>query len=699
MIFDITDEEMKNLDIINVILGIAGASKSSSLHPYLTKMYGEYTRATSTHSLRRDAMRRYPGVECVTVAGGLFTTNKGLGFYHSIKELDGVKCIVIDEVLQCDVQRVVDFCEYYKGKIKIIICTDDKQMLVPVKGDKYLTIFNEFCKREYVKVTRLTKTFRTIQNGKEDKELTAIYEDCYKNADNDDVNLYKKYKDKFPHISYEELIQKPFNPSAVYITYTNEQEEALYIDYKLNERRDADIELIPKGNIASDDDVDNNRYSIACQNQAERLNLTSYLQYINIGTTTRMQGREVKEGQICYLILPNYMTVSNRGFYTDITRCQRKSSIIIVDYQSPKSLQLKKLMGETIKKWGIRRISEDFKGIDDMYIRQETIDRYTENQDTDEFVWRRDRICTKSGKILYSERLQKLYGDRKMPKYTAKKLIKDSPELDINCIDDIYSFIGHMFVEPALMNITEYADYNYQVDLFSAYPHILAYGKLPISGRIYNKPSDERLNFYEVIHSDVVEPDSIVTENLAQLLKDNGDKVEFIFSMNCQKGCKAGTKLIQAAYKDKEEKSATKDVHWGFLRRPYIERVYSDTLNTSSSLVRNPENVYEPLMCAIYSDLMYIMLKLRKNILGDIHSDSFILCDALFYSGEDHIEEIKRTLSEEFADYHLDYRIYQKTNDSWKKEGLAVLYKSYEELKTKRQNRNHRYYEAHKKNK
>lgn len=696
MIFDITDEEMKNTSIINVILGIAGASKSSSLHPYLTEMYGKYTRATSTHSLRRDAMRRYPGVECVTVAGGLFTTNRGMGFYAGIKEINNIKCLVIDEVLQCDVKRVIDFCESYKGQIKIIICTDDKQMLVPVKGDKYLEQFKEFMSRDYVKVTRLQKTFRTIQDGKEDTELTAIYEDCYQNVDNNDVNLYNKYKKSFPHITYEELIQRPFDPSAVYITYTNEMEESLYIDYKLNDRRDADIELIPKGNIASDDDVDNNRYSIACQSQAERLNLASYLQYINIGTTTRMQGREVKKGQTCYLLLPEY-TVSNRGFYTDITRCQRKDSIVIVDYKSPKSLQLKKLMGETIKKWGIRRIKEDLNLVDNMYVSQEIIDRYIENQDTEEFVWRRDRLCTMSGQLVYSKRLQKLYGDRKIPKYTAKKLIKDSPELDINCIDDIYAQIGHLFVEPCLLNNTEYAQYNYQVDLYSAYPHILAYGKLPISGRVYNKPSEERLNFYEVVQSEVVEPDSIITENLAKLLKDNGDKVQFLFSMNCQKGCKAGTKLIQAAYKDKEEKAATKDVHWGFLRRPYIERVYSDTLNTSSSLVRNPENVYEPLMCSIYSELIYIMLTLRKAILGSIKADSFILCDALFYSGEDHIKEIKKVLTEDFEEYHLDYRVYQKTNDSWKKEGLTILYKSYEELKTKRQNRNKRYYESHKK--
>lgn len=699
MIFDITDEEMKNTSIINVILGIAGASKSSSLHPYLTEMYGKYTRATSTHSLRRDAMRRYPGVECVTVAGGLFTTNKGMGFYAGIKEINNIKCLVIDEVLQCDVKRVIDFCEVYKGQIKIIICTDDKQMLVPVKGDKYLEQFKEFMSRDYVKVTRLQKTFRTIQDGEEDTELTAIYEDCYKNVDNDDVNLYNKYKKSFPHITYEELIQRPFEPSAVYITYTNEMEESLYIDYKLNDRRDADIELIPKGNIASDDDVDNNRYSIACQAQAERLNLTSYLQYINIGTTTRMQGREVKKGQTCYLLLPEY-TVSNRGFYTDITRCQRKASVVIVDYKSPKSLQLKKFMGYPIKKWGILRLKENVNIIDDRYINQAVIDRYTSHKNTDEYVWRKDRMYTQDGQLLLSEKFKDLYGNRKIPKYTAKKLIKDSPELDINCIDDVYAQIGHLFVEPCLVNNTEYAQYDYQIDLYSAYPHILAYGNLPISGRVYNKPSEDRINFYEVVQSEVVEPDSIITDNLAKLLKANGDKVEFLFSMNCQKGCKAGEKLIQAAYKDKEEKAATKDVHWGFLRRPYIEAVniqnYDDDTH-EYHLVRNSENVYEPLMCAILSELIYVMLTLRKAVLGDIKADSFILCDALFYSGEDHIKEIKKILKEDFKKYHLDYRVYQKTNDSWKKDDLTVLYKSYEELKTKRQNRNKRYYEKHKK--
>ena len=589
----------KNNSVIDVIMGIAGASKSSSLHPILMERYGDYLRATSTHSLRRDAMKRYPGVKCVTVAGGLFTTTKTTGFYADIKELNGVKCVVIDEPFQCNVDRLIDFCKEYRGKIKIIICGDDKQMLVPGFGIHYLKAFNEFCERDYIEITRLTKTFRTIHDGIEDKRLTAIYEDAYNNVDNNKINLYEKYAPQFPHISYDELIKRGFEPNSFYITTTNEEEERLYTD--LDIRHNSYLELIPKGNIASDDNAEFGNYPIASQSQAERMGLNAFLQSINIATTTRTQGREIPKGHTGYILKPDYLTMTNRNFYTNITRFWSSDDIVFVDDVSPKSLLLKKFMGEPIRAWSIMKTADDVH-IEDGYIKNTTIKKYVDNKDTEEFVWRRDCLRVK-GQLFYID----AYKDA-MPKTrsTAKGLIKKSPELNFNCIDDVYAQIGHFFIQPKAIQSGSKEDNHFQIDLFSAYPHILAKGLLPTSGRIYNKMYPDKLNFYEVMSSDVIEEGSIITHQLAALLTKNTKTiVQFVFGTDCEEGCKAGKELLEKAYKSKEDKADTKGVHWGLFNRAYLESVSFDYQNLGERfIVRNPENVYEPLMCAIKSTML-----------------------------------------------------------------------------------------------
>lgn len=688
----------ENNNIIDVIMGKAGTSKSSSLHPILTERYGEYVRATSTHSLRRDAMVRYPGVTCVTVAGGLFTTTKTTGFYADIKDLNGVKCVVIDEPFQCNVDRLIDFCNEYRGKIKIIICGDDKQMLVPGFGIHYLKVFEEFCKCNYVKVTRLTRTLRTTHNGIEDTKLTAVYDDAYDNVDDVRLSLYDKYKKAFPHITYKDLLKTGFNPEDFYVTYTNEAEESLYLDFDV--KNNSYLEFIPKGNISSDDNAEFSSYPIACQAQAERLNLNAYLQAKNIGTITRMQGREVPTGHKCYIIVPTYCKMTNRAFYTAITRCWSYDSIVFVDYENPKNVLLKKFMGEPIKRWGIMATADDVK-IEDGYVKNTTIKKYTDNKDTDEFVWRRDCLRVK-GQLCYID----TYKDA-TPKTrsTAKGLIKKSPELNFNCIDDVYAQIGHFFIQPKAIQNGSKEDNHFQIDLFSAYPHILANGLLPVSGRVYNKMYPDKLNYYEVMCSDVLEEGSIITHQLAALLtKNTNTKVQFVFGTDCEEGCKAGKELLQKAYKSKEDKTDTKGVHWGLFNRAYLESITFDYQDLGERfIVRNPENVYEPLMCAIKSAMLYVTFSLKLKLYGRISpDDGFVLVDAL-YLNEDRTEEIKDFFTngigfdyfDDIKHYNFDYRIYQA--DDWKdKDNYKILYQSYKNLKSRNAVYCKRYRDSHK---
>lgn len=705
MIIDISED----LNIIDVVLGKAGASKSSSLHPILTERYGSYERYTSTHSLKRDAMCRYSGVKCATVAGGLFTTVKG-EWYTDFRNITS-KCIVIDEVLQCNVQRVIDFCEEYRGKLKIIICTDEKQMLVPHIGQHYLKLFNEFCDRDYVKVTRLTRTLRTTHNGVEDTKLTAVYNDAYANVDNLNVSLYEKYQNKFPHITYVELLKRGFNPEDFYITYTNEAEESLYIDFDV--KNNSYLEFIPKGNIASDDDVDFSKYAIACQSQAERLNLTAYLQAKNIGTITRMQGREVPTGHKCYIIVPTYCKMTNRAFYTAITRCWSYDSIIFVDYESPKTTLLKNFMGQTIKKWDIKMVPrEEVDTVimdDEGYISKNTISKYVDHQDQEDLIWRRDCLRI-NGDVHYIDAYK---GNKPTTKSTAKNIIKKSPELNFNAIDKVYGQIGHLFGMPSTIQTRSKSDFKYQMDLFSAYPHILAHGLLPVAGRVYDKMYPDKLNYYEVLSSEVLESGSIITHQLAALLvKETNTEVKFLFGTDCTEGCKAGEELLKKAYKSKEDKADTKGVHWGLYQRPYLEAVnityhgtqtHGTDTQTEYHIVRNPQNVYEPLFCAIRSAMIYTLFALKLKLYGRISpDDGFMVVDAL-YMDEDRTEEIKEFFAkgigadyfDDIQHYQFDYRIYKA--DDWKdKEHYETIYQSYENLKTRKQIIDHRYYERHK---
>lgn len=718
MYLDISEDK----NIIDVIVGIAGASKSSSTYPISIKRYDmdKILWCTGTHALRRDAMKRYPGLKCCTIAGGLFTTLKGCQWYADFRNLEGIECVVADEPFIANMERFLDFCEAFRGKIKIIILGDDHQMLSPGVGYKVVRLFNEFCEKDYVKVTRLTKTLRTTHNGVEDKKLTEIYEDAYANVDNIKISMYEKYKDKFPHITHEELIKRGFNSKAVYIPYTKECEESLYLD--LNLKGQPNLEVIPKGNIASDDnavyDPNNFKAPIACQLQAERLNLTSYWQAANIGTIPRTQGKEVHDDCIGYIEVPTYCTLSNRAFYTAITRFWSYDSIVFVDYESPKNLKLNKFIGEPIKEWSIMSTADDI-NIKDGVVTQDIIDKYTNGKDTDEYVWRRDCLRVK-GELYFRQ----LY-EKPKTRSTAKGLIKKSPELNFNAIDDVYSSIGHFFIMPHTISNHSPKDFKYQMDLCAAFHHMMAYGYLPVAGKVYTKYSPENFNFFEVIKSDILVEGSIVNAPFAQFLEnETNTKLQFAFGTDYEEGCIAGKELLAKAYKSKEDKADTKGVHWGLFKRPYLTRVNLcyETGETETSdlgvkrrvvkkethIVRDPANVYEPLICSIQSYILMVHFALRLKLFERVSlEDGAILADA-FYFNEDKTDLVKdffengvkgKKYTYSFKDFHLDYRIFERPEGiDWDdKDNLKILYQSYKDLKTRNQIYCKRYYERHKK--
>ena len=166
------------------------------------------------------------------------------------------------------------------------------------------------------------------------------------------------------------------------------------------------------------------------------------------------------------------------------------------------------------------------------------------------------------------------------------------------------------------------------------------------------------------------------------------------------------------AYKSKEDKADTKGVHWGLYQRPYLEGVnityhgtaaHGEDTKTEYHIVRNAQNVYEPLFCAIRSTMIYVLFALKLKLYGRISPDEgFMVVDAL-YLNEDKTEDIKDFFTngiglkyfDDIKHYQFDYRIYKA--DDWKdKENYETIYQSYKNLKSRNAVYCKKYRDSHK---
>ena len=140
-----------------------------------------------------------------------------------------------------------------------------------------------------------------------------------------------------------------FSTNDVYITHLNETEEMLYRDKKLSTMFFNDDELICKGSIASKPPKDLNKYPILSQLQAERMKSQAYLQLANIGSITRYQGSEVTDKQKLYYIITLDSRITNREWYTVVSRCWTLDSIVIVIANRQSKEKLKTFNNRKIK--------------------------------------------------------------------------------------------------------------------------------------------------------------------------------------------------------------------------------------------------------------------------------------------------------------------------------------------------------------
>ena len=339
MIFSFSDSDFLDATKIKVIHGVAGRGKSSIVNNFLKQNNIDFLWTTSTNKLKRDAQERY-NCEAATVCSALFKNENGR-FYCDEKTINK-HTVIIDEILQTSI-KVLDWIEHNKNIVNIIIMTDTHQMLsVDNNSSEFLRRFNELMNKPYVLVDEGFETKRA-----RDKETKDKIESLYKTSNDDSTEFLKDVAaNRFEIIKYEDMT---FNTNDVYITHLNETEEMLYRDKKLSTMFFNDDELICKGSIASKPPKDLNKYPILSQLQAERMKSQAYLQLANIGSITRYQGSEVTDKQKLYYIITLDSRITNREWYTVVSRCWTLDSIVIVIANRQTKEKLKTFNNRKIK--------------------------------------------------------------------------------------------------------------------------------------------------------------------------------------------------------------------------------------------------------------------------------------------------------------------------------------------------------------
>ena len=339
MIFSFSDSDFLDATKVKVIHGVAGRGKSSIVNNFLKQNNIDFLWTTSTNKLKRDAQERY-NCEAATVCSALFKNENGR-FYCEEKTINK-HTVISDEILQTSI-KVLDWIEHNKNIVNIIIMTDTHQMLsVDNNSSEFLRRFNELMNKPYVLVDEGFETKRA-----RDKETKDKIESLYKTSNDESTEFLKDVAtNRFDIIKYEDMT---FNTNDVYITHLNETEEMLYRDKKLATMFFNDDELICKGSIASKPPKDLNKYPILSQLQADRMKSQAYLQLANIGSITRYQGSEVTDKQKLYYIITLDSRITNREWYTVVSRCWTLDSIVIVIANRQTKEKLKTFNNRKIK--------------------------------------------------------------------------------------------------------------------------------------------------------------------------------------------------------------------------------------------------------------------------------------------------------------------------------------------------------------
>ena len=661
--FDISDGDFLN-NGIKIIDGIAGGGKSSKIDNYFKSRDISYQRLTSTNRLRRDAMDRY-NMPVKTIAAGLFNNNGG-HFYTSPKAPEA-QHIVIDEILQTS-PKAIQWCIDNADNANIIITTDSRQLLAPENADIMQESFDKLKYMPNVIYRTVTKTLRA-RNAKTEKLYNQFYELAAEPITFSAHNIIET----FPNIiHYEDM---PYDPHDAYITHDNLTEDYLYKDKEFCANPNLDI--IPKGYLASNPPKDLTKYPLLSQIEANRTHTQSYTQVMNVGSAVRFQGSEVTDTQKLYFLIQPDSVVSARELYTVITRMWDINSFVIVLVNTPVKYTLTTFNDKPVKTRKYLKLNEDK---DTELLTPKAMDKLLAEHDTDEIYYDRTVIRNYKGKALYKSNKHVADVVGKSNKSTAGSLARRDASLKYSYMDEIYSILDNKNLTrlTPIQKAGRHKD-DYEVDIYSAFPTVLKYERMPIDGFLsLDGPHDNMLNFYVYKGTAEFTNNAIITDDLnTYITSHNIGETEYLFSTPCKEGCLIGDILYEKAFDTVESKKEIKNIHYGYFNKPYVEISFD-----KSCYVKSEEHIYELLACQINSQMLYYMMMLKDAING-----TSIIVDAVQFSCYDDsiVNKVKSVLPD-----HFDFRIkgngeFFKIVDGEKVKTDYILYQSYENLPTKKE--------------
>lgn len=693
MIFTISDEKFFDKNYIKVIDGIAGAGKSSIIDKFFEDNGKKYGRYTSTNVLKRDAEKRYPGTHIETIASGLFVNNaENRTFYKEPKDIE-FEDIVIDEILQTSV-RVIDYCKAMVGKKNIIITTDTMQMLAPECGENLIQKFMDLKKDSNVIWVTLKESKRPVNS-----ETNDLYQFCYKNVENNKVSIFStlKAKGKIKFGRYEDY---KITSKDVVMTHTNNIEDFLY---KSLNPRESGFELIPKGTIARKQPKNLECYPVTSQKDAESKNIKAYLQAKNLCTPTRYQGSEVQPGQHCYFIIEEKSRITNREIYTVLTRCKDINDLTVLTITLPDNGEIKFFNGKPVKHHGYLTIDHETpeleKGLQRGYLRQDEIEKVLKGKKDPKTSYDQDCIIYK-GTPLMTRECKIIEAKRKNSKdYSPSSLAKKDERMHYSYTAELYRILERNGLDriqyPILHGPREPKEnFRYELDLYSAYPHIFAQEKMPVDGFIsYEQGNPENIDFYLYTGPD---GELINGTIFSDALEEYIPQGKYLFSVPSQKGMKAGIFLYDQAHRSIESKAKLKEFHWGYYQKKYLQPIFDE--NGEIECYEMNENfIYEILMIVILSNLTHIILNLKS-----LFPESMAIVDAIFFDKNTFCFENWETydhdhtrsqmaidlMKEKFPGYHFrikDYSEFDAKEDFILSSIEYIYFRTYETLKSEKE--------------
>lgn len=707
-ILGISEELFLDSDKIKIYDGIAGAGKSSIIDGYLTKNNIPYLRLVSTNQLKRDAEKRFNG-KCETICSGLFENKK---FFYDVEKYPDVKTLVIDECLQTN-SKVLRWAYNNKGKYNIIITTDSAQML-GYDEQIMLKTFSELCSSPDVIVGKLYETKRA-----QTEATKKVYNDLYK-AVFGGKNMYNQFKDELPTIKFEDI---EYNTNDIFIVHTNNLEELVYNTYNLSGMYDEDI-LVPKGVISRKNAKDIKKYPILPQNKAYKSK--GYFQLFNVATATRYQGQEVEPWQKLYFLVEEDSKVSNREFYTVCTRCKNIESLIIVICPKQGLCSLTEFNGVKIardaktliidKKNSDPEIYDSWKHYLDFRFSKKEGDEVEINGQKGVITYFYPyyselpylRIIDENGEplkdwwwnigdnialgnyddVTYQRAFMifdgQIYNENGLVKkenkgrgqYTISGLISKEADLDYNQTEEIYKILdinglnGIAYIHRRF----KWSENNRELDLRFAYAQILKNCRIPVSGKLYRKYDETKMNFF-VSYDENFTHNCIITDEMADLIEDK----KYLFSMDYRIGSNIGEMLIAKSYLSLEDKSYLKTLKWGVLQQKYLSLYWPDSWEPDQNkYVLYPKNTHEILMAAICSILCRVLMDISLTLNC---WNGYIKVDAYKYNQKSDIitsdeERLIEALKEKYP--WLEYRIFKVDGEE-----KTILYQNYQDLKSK----------------